>query len=249
MKYKIVIAYNGRHYSGFQIQNNVNTIQETLEKVLSKVLDAPIKINASGRTDAMVSALRQVCDFEIDSDIDVKRLVGFANAELSDIKILSCTKVDDDFHSRFSAKRKTYTYFFYGGNLEHPIFKNIAYCTKCSLDIEKMKTACKLYVGEHDFTSFCAANTDVDSKVRHITDAKIYNVYDDIYAFEVTGNGFLYNMVRIMMGVLIDIGRNKQDVDYINTLFKVKDRTKASKTVPGEYLLLKRVEYKDDIID
>ncbi|MBO7219505.1 MAG: tRNA pseudouridine synthase A [Clostridia bacterium] len=157
--------------------------------------------------------------------------------------------MEESFHSRFSAKKKTYTYFFYSGNVEIPTYANIAYCTKCNLDIELMQEACKKYIGEHDFTSFCAANTEVENKVRTIYEAKIYNVYDKIYAFEVTGNGFLYNMVRIMVGTLIDIGRGKKNVEYIDSLYKEKDRTLASKTVPGEYLLLKSVEYKDDIID
>lgn len=249
MKYKIVVSYNGKAYSGFQIQNNVSTVQETLEQTLSKVLESNIKVNASGRTDAGVSALGQVCDFEVDSPIDTKRLVGFANAELDDIKILSCDEVEDGFHSRFSAKKKTYSYFFYGGNVENPVYKDFAYCTKCRLDISKMTKALDYLVGEHDFTSFCAANTDVDNKVRTIYSARIYNVYNDVYAFEVTGNGFLYNMVRIIVGTLIDIGRGKCSEDYINTLYELKDRNKAGKTVPAEYLLLKSVDYKDDIID
>ena len=249
MKYKITVAYNGKSYSGFQIQNNAATIQQSLEEVLSEVVGESIKINASGRTDAGVSAIGQVCDFETSKEVDIKRMLGYANAKLVDIKILDCIRVEESFHSRFSAKKKTYTYFFYSGNVEIPTYANIAYCTKCNLDIELMQEACKKYIGEHDFTSFCAANTEVENKVRTIYEAKIYNVYDKIYAFEVTGNGFLYNMVRIMVGTLIDIGRGKKNVEYIDSLYKEKDRTLASKTVPGEYLLLKSVEYKDDIID
>lgn len=242
MRYKLVISYNGKNYSGYQKQKDKITIQETIEKVLAEVLRSEVNIVASGRTDGGVSAIEQVCHFDFDN-LDIRRTIGYTNKLLpEDIRILDLTETNDDFHARYSAKEKTYEYYFYTKN-EIPVYDELATFIGGHLDIKAMKEACKYFIGEHDFTSFCAANTDVKSKVRNISDIKILEVNDNLYKLSITGNGFLYNMVRIIMGTLIYVGFNKLKPEDITKVIEGKDRSLAGKTMPAKGLCLKKVMY------
>lgn len=245
MKYKICISYNGGRYSGFQSQKNGESIQGVLETTLSRVLVENIKIYGSGRTDAGVSALEQVCHFECCQTIDnCIKVRNYANSILPrDIRILSIESVDEQFHARFSAKSKMYEYYFYLSKVAIPVYDNFALQIDYDVNIDNMCKACEIFVGKHDFTSFCASGSSADNKIRVIDNAQILQVDDRLYKFVISGNGFLYNMVRIIVGTLIDVGRGKINYKDINEILLAKDRQKAGKTVEGKGLYLKKVIY------
>lgn len=243
MRYLIKISYNGRNYSGFQIQKNCDTIQSRLEKALSEVINKPITIIASGRTDAGVSAINQVCHFDIDRELDIKRTIGYSNSILPrDIRVLEIVSVDDDFHARFNAKKKIYEYYFYVGD-EIPLYENFATNIGFNINIDAMKDSCKYFIGEHDFSAFCSSNTEVQDKTRNIYDANIAEIDDNLYKFSITGSGFLYNMVRIIMGTIVNVGLSKLNIEDISAIIDSKDRNNAGKTMPAKGLVLKNVIY------
>jgi len=243
MRYKLEISYDGKNYSGFQVQLDKITIQGVLEEKLSIVLKENIKITGSGRTDAGVSAFSQICHFDFGGALDCLKVLNYANHLLpSDIRISNIEVVQNDFNARYSAKSKQYDYYFYLGKV-NAIYEKFAVNAGYNLDIEKMNNACKYIVGEHDFTSFCASNTSIKDKVRIVYDAKIIKIDDDLYKFSIVGNGFLYNMVRIIMGTLIEIGRGKIEDYFMETIINSKNREMAGKTALSKGLFLKKVTY------
>lgn len=237
------ISYIGTNYSGWQVQPNKTTIQGELEKALKKVFCKDISTTASGRTDAGVSAYCQVVNFHADTNIPVDRLVYVINEHLpKDIRVLRTYKVAEDFNARYSAKKKTYEYYFYFGDVENAILSEHSLFVRGSLDIDTMKKACKKLQGEWDFSSFCASDTEVENKVRTIYDIDIVEC-DRGYKLVVTGNGFLYNMVRIIMGTMIDVGFGKYSIEDISRILEAKDRCKAGHTAPPTGLTLLKVQY------
>jgi len=243
MRYILKISYDGKNYSGYQIQKDKDTIQARVENSLSQVLGQYISIVASGRTDAGVSALIQICHFDVEDKINERRTIGYANAILpSDIRVLDICETTDDFHARYSAKRKTYEYYFYIG-MENPIYEQFATHVGLNINIEEMKIACKYLIGEHDFSAFCASNTDIKDKVRIIYNIDITEVNDNLYKLIICGNGFLYNMVRIVMGTLVSVGQNKINIDEVSNIISSGDRSLAGKTMPSKGLILKNVVY------
>lgn len=244
MRYLINISYDGTNYSGYQKQNNKITIQETIENVLSQIFKQEITIVASGRTDAGVSAIEQVCHMDINVEFEGKKVLGYANSLLpADIRINVIKKVESEFHARYSAKRKTYEYYFYVGQHQIPVYDKFASRVGYVLDIENMKKACEEIKGEHDFSCFCASNTSIKDKTRTVYEIDIKNVDGCLYKLEITGNGFLYNMVRIIMGTLIDVGVGKININDIKNIINGKDRSKAGKTANSKGLYLKKVDY------
>ena len=239
MNILLTISYLGKNYNGYQIQKNGSSIQEELEKALCSIVGKKVKTSASGRTDAFVSAIRQTVSFELDElpkNLD-KRL----NLVLpSDIRALSIKVEDENFHARFSAKRKTYLYNFYASNVNIPYLDQIALRVNESIDIEKMKKQVKFLIGTFDFSSFCASGSSVEDKVRTIYNAKILD-NGLFYSLEITGNGFLYNMVRIIMGTLIEVGCGK--IDSLEKVISSKSREMAGKTAPPTGLVLKDIQY------
>lgn len=243
MRYILKISYNGKNYSGFQIQKDKDTIQGNLERVLGTVCKEDIKVVASGRTDAGVSAICQVCHFDVNAPILTHKVLSYANVLLpKDIRILEIEKIDEDFHARYSAKRKTYEYYFYIG-MENAYYDDNAMYVARELNIEDMCKGAKFIVGEKDFSTFCASNTDIKDKVRTIYKCDIEKVNDNLYKLIICGNGFLYNMVRIIMGTLISIGLGKIKLDELPAIIEAKDRKYAGKTMPSKGLVLKNVEY------
>lgn len=244
MRYIMRISYDGSMYSGFQCQKDKVTIQGKIEKALESVFKKHIPIITSGRTDAGVSAISQISHFDIDEELSCNKVRGYLNALLdNDIRILEIVKVDYDFHARYSSKRKTYEYYFYVGHDIIPFYEKFAVNIGYNVNISIMQLACKYFIGVHDFSAFCASNTSVKDKTREIYDAHIDCLDDDLYKFVVTGNGFLYNMVRIIMGTLVDVGMGKKTADEICTVINSKDRKMAGKTMPSKGLVLKKVVY------
>lgn len=245
-RFKLVVQYDGTDFSGFQIQPEKRTIQGELERVLEFLMQEKVRLYASGRTDAGVSAFAQVCHFDTEREVDAKKLEISLNGLLpKDIAVLKVQKVSEEFDSRFTAKKKTYQFRFYVSRYELPLLEKGAVRINDYANIDLMSKACSYFVGTHDFSSFVAAKSGKTDFVRTIYDAKIVEVGDGVYAFEVTGNGFLYNMVRIMFGTLLKVAYQKAKPEDIEKIIDAKDRKKAGKTMPAKGLILKNVVYDD----
>ena len=244
MKIKLVIEYDGVGFSGWQIQDGERTIQGELEKVIEKVIGEPITLYASGRTDAGVSAKAQVAHFETNLiKFNAFSFLGSVNFFLPpEICVKSAEVVRDDFDARFTAKRKTYSYKFYISRYNRPLYDR-ALRVNDNVSVEKMREACKYLIGEHDFSSFVARKSGKTNFVRTIYNACIIDLGDGLYSFEITGNGFLYNMVRIISGTIVDVGLGKIALEDIEDIINSKDRTRAGKTLPPHGLYLVKVEY------
>ena len=244
MRYILKISYDGEGFAGYQKQNNAVTIQETLEGALSKVLGESVETVASGRTDAGVSAIEQTCHFDYEKELDSKRVIGYANSLLPrSIRVLSIEVAEDDFHARFSAHKKTYEYYFYTSREILPHYERIATLVGYNLDITSMKNSCEYFLGEHDFSAFCASNTSVTDKVRTIYALQIVELGEGLYKLVITGNGFLYNMVRIIMGTLVEVGLGKIKSEDLPKIIESCDRKNAGKTISAKGLCLKKVIY------
>ena len=241
---KIIIEYDGSRYKGFQrLKDNENTIQGKIESVLSKMLDEHIEIIGSGRTDMGVHAYNQVANFKTSSTISVKKISDYLYKYLpEDIVVKEVKEVSDRFHSRYNAKQKVYLYKINNAK-HHDVFLR-KYSTHIDkpLDIELMKKASECLIGEHDFTSFASSKSKKKSNVRNIHSITI-NKNKDVIDIYVEGNGFLYNMVRIIVGALIDVGLHKKTPKDIKVMLEAKDRSKASDTAPAKGLYLYSVKY------
>ncbi len=234
----MTIEYNGEKYSGWQIQPNKKTIQGEIEHAIEVATKTKTNVIASGRTDAGVNALGQVAHFDIDKKIDTQKLAYSLNGILdNDIKILNIE--ESDIHARFSAKRKTYLYKMYLSNIDRPLkFKSLRIDE--NIDIDKMKNCAKLLVGKHDFKNFCASNSGAETTTRRIYSCKFKKTGCDLEFF-VTGNGFLYKMVRNIVGLLLQVGQGKiNEKEFEEYAFGDK---KMKWTAPSQNLYLLDVKY------
>jgi tRNA pseudouridine38-40 synthase len=242
-RYKCTVAYDGSKYHGFQIQENAYTVQEALEKALSKIHKKPMKLTGSGRTDAGVHARGQVFHFDSELKIHPHRWTRALNAILNrDIRILETIEVHPDFHARYDVRKKEYRYFIQTCKIADPFRHLHTYHVPQRLDLTTMQGAAELFLGEHDFTAFSSIKTKVNEKVRIIHRFEIIPSEHEIMVI-CEGNGFLYNMVRIMVGTLLDIGQGKKDVQQVQQAFIKKDRNLAGKTAPAHGLVLWKVTY------
>lgn len=240
----MVIAYDGSSFQGFQKQTNARTVEKSLSDSFMIIHKKPVKIIASGRTDRGVHALYQVCHFDSDLDITPASLKRAINARLpKDIRILELHQVSDDFHARFSAIKKTYQYVI---TTEYNLFdRNKETYIHYPLDVGLMKEAIKNFIGTHDFKGF-ASYVKKKPTVREIYEAKL-ETKDHHIIITFTGNGFLQYMVRRMVGVLIEIGRGKENISIIDEIFIKKDNSICGKTANPEGLYLKHVYYEGDL--
>lgn len=248
----MVIGYDGTGYSGFQTQPSGNTVQDRLEEAIRGLTGETVKIHGSGRTDAGVHARGQVAHFHTHSEIPAERWSLALNTRLpDDIVVYEAWEAPLDFHSRRSAKRKTYRYSIQYSKFPDMMHTRHRFHHPRPLNTDAMKEAIAYVVGEHDFTSFCTARTGVESRVRRIYDADIIIIPDPLPGddracsihIEITGNGFLYNMVRILVGTLIQIGQGKRRPGDMRLILEAKDRSKAGPTAVPHGLTLWRVEY------
>lgn len=244
MRILITIEYFGKNYAGWQRQKNALAVQQVLEEKLSLILQSNIILVASGRTDKGVHALGQKAHFDYDGFFPVEKIAYSVNTTLpDDIRVLDAINVPDDFHAQYSAKKKTYLYKAYVSRTLRPN-KNL-FSTQIpykDVDFEKMQIACKDLIGTHDFAAFAATGSHITNNVRTVFDATLKRDGEDI-EFEITGNGFLYNMVRIAIGTLAWIGIGKLPVTAIKEMLETGDRTKGGKTLGPQGLYLKSVEY------
>lgn len=245
MNYKLNLSYDGAKYKGWQRQRSTpNTIQGKIEETLSKYLNKKIKITAASRTDAGAHALMQVINFDIDDGIDVNKLKQEINQYLpEDIVVRSVMRVDDRFHSRYNAKKKTYIYKIWKKDASVlPLFeRKYVYLFNVPIDVASMQKASKKFIGEHDFKGFSSDKTKKGT-IRKIEKIDIKED-ENMITIQVTGDGFLYNMVRIMVGTLLEIVSDQRQADTIDEVFASKDREKAGFTAPAHGLFLQEIFY------
>lgn len=240
---KCEVAYDGTDYSGFQIQPDQVTIQGEIEAVLQKITGEPIQIVASGRTDAGVHAYGQVFHFDTATSIPVEKWPYILNTQLPDsIVIRSVEEALPDFHARFDAKAKEYHYCIDNSKIPDLFTHRYATHIRSPLSLEAMQQAAEQLVGTHDFTSFCSARTFVEDKVRTIYQLKVERE-ESRFKIRCCGNGFLYNMVRIIAGTLIEVGQGKRRPEEMAEILAAKDREAAGVTAPARGLMLWKVTY------
>ncbi len=229
---------------GWQKQPNKLNIQGNIEQAIKNVTGEEVELFASGRTDAGVHSFGQVANFKTESLIPIEKISIALNTNLKkSIRIIKAEEVDERFHSRLSCKKKTYRYVINNSSCESAIYRNLETYIPMKLDVNKMKEATKYFEGEHDFKAFRASGTSSKSSVRTIYKLEILEKENNRIYIEVTGNGFLYNMVRIISGTLVEVGLGKIKPEEIEEIIDSKDRSRAGKTLPAHGLFLLNVEY------
>jgi tRNA pseudouridine38-40 synthase len=244
--YRLLVSYDGTHYGGWQVQPNAPSIQQRLQEALFVITKEEISVIGSGRTDAGVHAHAQVANFYSDTVLDSQRLRTSLNGLLPfDIRVVSVEPVPVDFHSRFSAKRKCYHYHLYLDPVLSPFKRSHVWHVRQSFNLKLLKEAANLFVGEHDFTSF--ANEAHSGSAAHNAVRRLYRL--DVVEepgglrLEFEGDGFLYKMVRNIVGTLHEVAIGKMDVNEIPKIFEAKDRRQAGQAAPPQGLFLASVTY------
>lgn len=239
----LTVAYNGTNYHGWQIQNNGITVQETLQNAIEKVLGKSIPVHGCSRTDAGVHAKMFCCHLDCDDNIPFDAFLRGVNSVLPpDIAILNCEDVAEDFHARFNAKGKTYVYNILNSNKKDPFLMPFVWQIERPLDIQKMNEFCKTLIGTHDFYGFSSSGRTVENTVRTVSECSVTKE-KDIVKLKITGDGFLYNMVRIITGTAVDVSDGRLDVNCALSVFETKSREMAGVTAPPQGLFLEKVYY------
>ncbi len=249
MRYVLKIAYDGTGYAGWQRQKNAISVQECLENAIIEALGIDVRVTASGRTDAGVHAAGQVCHFDNDEiTVPPESLPDCLNRFLPpDIRLLDGWQAAESFDSNRSAKRKTYCYCLYESRREMPLKERYSVRVDELPPLEKLQSFAKLFEGEHDFKAFCASGSSVKTTVRTVYEVKVEESRDfglrevKIY---VTGNGFLYNMVRTMVGELLELANGKRTAESLEKAFEIGERGLLGKTMPAKGLTLYNVYYQ-----
>lgn len=243
---KLIVAYDGTEYSGWQIQPEAPTIEMCLDKAIHELTGENVHVTGASRTDAGVHAYGNVAVFDTESRIPGDRFTFALNRFLPDsIVIQDSWEVSVDFHPRHCNTRKTYEYRILNTAVPLPQKRNFTWHVAGSIDIEKMKEAAAYIVGEHDFKSFCCVRTQAESTVRTIYSLEVLQEGSEII-IRIKGNGFLYNMVRIITGTLIQVGKGRFMPEYVKQMLEAKDRTVAGQTAPPQGLTLVGIEYVDN---
>ena len=241
MRYVLLVAYDGTHFCGWQVQNNGRTVQAELEGALSRLV-GKVRVTASGRTDAGVHAAGQVCHFDAESTIPPERLADGVNPYLPpDVKVLKSAAAREGFDANRTAKRKTYVYRLYFARRDDPLKERYAVRVGETLDFSRMEEAASMLEGEHDFKAFCASGSSVRTTVRTIY--RIGFRRAELFEVRVTGNGFLYNMVRTIAGELVAVGAGRLTLSDLKYALETGDRSKVGKTMPAKGLTLESVDY------
>lgn len=240
---KMIVAYEGTNYCGFQIQPNGITIEEVLNQKLYELLKEPIKVIGASRTDSGVHAMGNVVVFDTNTRIPGDKISFALNQILpDDIKIQGSCEVASDFHPRYCHTRKTYEYKIVNATFPIPTLRTISHFEHYKMDINRMQEAASYLVGEHDFKSFATAKAEVENTVREIYSITVEEL-GEMIVIRVIGNGFLYNMVRIIAGTLMEIGKKRLDPAIMATMLEGCDRSFAGPTAPANGLTLVKIEY------
>lgn len=240
---KLTIAYDGTNYCGWQIQPNGITIEEVINKALNKLTGENVVVIGASRTDSGVHAMGNVAVFDTETTIPADRIAMAVNRILpEDIVVVKSEEVVSDFHPRYCNCEKTYEYHIVNTRIPIPTKRLTNYFVSYELDIDKMREGAAYLVGEHDFASFCNIKTDVDSTVRTVKELEILKNGDEI-TIRISGNGFLYNMVRIIVGTLIRVGRGFYQPEQVKEILEAKNRKAAGVTAPPHALMLMEIRY------
>lgn len=243
MRYSIMLSYRGADFCGWQIQPDSPSVQGTLEKALSTLLRAPVSITGAGRTDTGVNAIGYIAHFDAAEELDPEHLCYKLNAILPDsIAVQRIQKVPDDFHARFSATKREYTYFLH--RVKDPFVENFSYryCYP-DVDFEAMNKAASLLLGKRDFSCFEKTGGDNKTSICTIYGAEWFKKDEDHWYFRIAADRFLRNMVRAIVGTLLEVGRGKRTPESVIQLLESGDRCSAGESVPGHALFLSKIEY------
>jgi tRNA pseudouridine38-40 synthase len=247
LRFFIQFSYFGKAYHGWQNQPNALTVQEVLENAMSKLLRQKMALVGAGRTDTGVHAKEMFAHFDIEIELDVPNLVYRLNSFLpTDIAVQNILKVIPDAHARFHATSRTYRYQIV--KIKNPFYEDLAHFVLQDLDVDEMNRAANALIGKRDFECFSKSNTDVFTNICDLKYAK-WLVEDDVLSFTITADRFLRNMVRAVVGTLINVGSGKYDADYVNTILKSKDRAMAGASVPAKGLYLTSIKYPNEIFN
>ena len=240
----LIVSYCGTSYCGWQKQNNALSVEEVINRTLCEMLGEDISVIGASRTDAGVHAKGNVAVFDTNSTIPPDKFAYALNSRLpEDIRIQNSRQVRDDFHPRYDKSLKKYTYRILNSKINMPIYNLYTLHVSNFLDMDSMKEAAKYIVGEHDFKAFCAVGTGVKSTVRNVYSLNIERDDNNIISITITGNGFLYNMVRIIVGTLIQVGTGKIKSCDVEKIISSKDRRMAGPTVSAKGLTLEEIQY------
>ena len=248
MRYVLKIAYDGTDYAGWQCQKNALSVQETLENALKEAFGKTIKVTASGRTDAGVHAAGQTCHFDADLTIPPQKMPDCLNRLLPpSLRALEGWSVEEPFDCNRSAKRKTYRYRLYVSEREMPLLERFAVRIESTQSLQTLKKYAKFLEGEHDYKAFCASGSSVKTTVRTVYEVRLEEREEygcRVIEIFVTGNGFLYNMVRTMVGELLDLANGKKSIESLQNAYDTGDRTLLGKTMAAKGLTLMSVCYE-----
>jgi tRNA pseudouridine38-40 synthase len=242
--YKLTIQYDGGRYKGWQRLGNIdNTIQGKIENVLTELVGEKIEIIGSSRTDAGVHALAQIANFKMHKNATEEEVMKYLNRYLpNDISVIDVTLVQDRFHARYNAKEKNYVYKIWNEEYPHPFMRKYSMHVVEKLDIEKMREASNYFLGKHDFTSYSNAKSKKKSMVREIYSLEIHE-NEGFIEITVRGNGFLYNMVRKIVGTLIEVGLGVKEAAAIPSIIESKERIQTGRMADAEGLYLEKVGF------
>lgn len=241
----LCVAYDGTGYAGWQFQNNVSTIEGELNRALSSLCGEEIQVIGASRTDAGVHSLSSMCVFDTESTIPAERFSFAVNTKLpDDIRVVWSKEVQAYFHPRHRLTEKTYEYHIYNDDFMPPTKRLYAYHERRAINLDKMDEAGKVLIGEHDFKSFCAAGALVETTVRRVTGVSVRKEDKEVI-ISVSGNGFLYNMVRIISGTLLKVGIGEWDAKRVEDALAACDRQAAGPTLPAHGLVLKEFVFKE----
>lgn len=243
---RLVVQYDGTEYAGFQVQPDCPTVQGALEQALGRLLGETIRVTGASRTDAGVHACGQVVTFTTENVIPLERVVPALNAALpQSVAAICADEVAPDFHPRFRARHKQYLYRLLNRALPSPFIGRYAWHVPLALDVEAMQEAAGHLVGEHDFAAFCAAGGSAKTTVRELTELTVRR-NDEIIEISVCGNAFLYMMVRIIVGTLVQVGLGRLEAERVREILESRDRNEAGPTAPPQGLTLMRIEYQGE---
>ena len=246
MRVKLTVAYDGTSYCGWQIQSNGVTIEEKLNQAISALFGCDIRVTGASRTDAGVHSLGNVCTFDVETRMPAEKISFALNQRLpEDIVVIDSCEVSQEFHPRFSKSRKTYEYRILNRRFPNPTRRLDTHFFHYPLDEENMQKAADYLVGEHDFRSFASIHMQSETSVRRIYDCKVKRDEDDIITISITGNGFLYNMVRIIAGTLIKVGSGDIAPEEMQNILAACDRSAAGPTAPAKGLTMIGLVYED----
>lgn len=248
--YKLTLAYDGTDFSGWQAQPGRRTVQGVLRNAWQEITGETVRMTATSRTDAGVHALGQVVGIQTQTELPPERLLGGINAKLPDDVILRAVEpVSDDFHATHDAVGKRYRYLIHNSRIRPLHNRHLVWHIPQELDVESMRRAGQLLVGKHDFASFQSTGSPRDCTVRTITAIELGQggvENPDLIWIDVSGDGFLYNMVRNIVGTLVDVGAGRRSVDWISEVIAARDRTAAGQTAPAQGLMLMEVAFSSD---